>query len=32
MISEADLAQNLPDDKLGEFVETLKSGAADSGT
>ncbi|MET9338901.1 MULTISPECIES: CBS domain-containing protein [unclassified Nonomuraea] len=29
MISESDLAQNLPEDKLGEFIETIKSGAAD---
>ncbi|WP_046468415.1 CBS domain-containing protein [Allosalinactinospora lopnorensis] len=29
MISEADLAQHLPEDKLGEFIETIKSGPAD---
>lgn len=29
MISEADLAQNLPENKLGEFVEAIKSGAPD---
>jgi CBS domain-containing protein len=29
MVSEADLAQSLPEDKLGEFVEAIKSGAPD---
>jgi CBS domain-containing protein len=29
MISEADLAQNLPENKLGEFVEAIKSGPPD---
>jgi CBS domain-containing protein len=29
MVSEADLARNLPEDKVGEFVEAIKSGAPD---
>ena len=29
MVSESDLAQNLPEDKLSVFVETIKSGASD---
>ncbi|WP_322754808.1 CBS domain-containing protein [Frankia sp. Cas3] len=29
MISEADLARNLPEDKLGQLVEAIKSGPAD---
>lgn len=29
MISEADLAAKLPEGKLGEFIEAIKSGAAD---
>ncbi|GAA3734400.1 CBS domain-containing protein [Salinactinospora qingdaonensis] len=29
IISEADLARNLPEDQLGHLVETLKSGPAD---
>ncbi|SEN42355.1 CBS domain-containing protein [Nonomuraea pusilla] len=29
MISEADLAQNLPEEKLADFVEAIKSGASD---
>jgi CBS domain-containing protein len=30
MISEADLAKKLPEDKLGSFVEAIKSGPPDS--
>ncbi|WP_159943418.1 MULTISPECIES: CBS domain-containing protein [unclassified Nocardiopsis] len=29
MISEADLAQNLPESEIGHFVEAIKSGPAD---
>ncbi|WP_131745760.1 CBS domain-containing protein [Frankia sp. Cppng1_Ct_nod] len=32
MISEADLARNLPEDKLGQLVEAIKSGPADRTT
>lgn len=29
IVSEADLAQHLPEDQLGRFVETIKTGPAD---
>ncbi|SBW20611.1 hypothetical protein FDG2_1750 [Candidatus Protofrankia californiensis] len=29
MISESDLARNLPEEKLGQLVEAIKSGPAD---
>lgn len=32
MISEADLARNLPEDALGQFVGAIKSGPADTTT
>jgi CBS domain-containing protein len=31
LISEADLAKNLPEEKLGRFVEAIKSGPSDRG-